>query len=298
MLGLVGRMWWVFDLLSHPRMQYAVILAVVAGGLALVRRSFAALVFLALALVNGAAISPLFLSAPSDGNSTGDTDITVVSFNVQIGNPGRSEVIDWVANLDADLVFLWETSQPWRDEFAAAGLPFNQSEPLQVGSKIGGLVLTRDVAQVRLLDTGVRSSIEVKLPFGDGEIVIIGAHPFPPNSAGRARDRDEQLSAVARYAATVDGPVIVAGDLNATPWSSAFRPLGDVLVNSMNGFGWQATYPAGAGLLMLPIDHLLHNEFLTTVTRSVGPDLGSDHLPLTVTLARAAVEDLAAGGDG
>ena len=278
-------------------MQYAVILAVVAGALALTRRGFAPLAFLALALVNGAAVGQLFLATPTNGDSTAGREITVVSFNVQIGNPGRPEVIDWVNDLDADVVFLWETSQPWRDDFAAATLPFNQSQPLQVGSTIGGLVLTRESAQVRLLDTGARSSIEVRLPFGDGEIVIIGAHPFPPISASRAADRDEHLSAVARYAATIDGPVIVTGDLNATPWSSAFRPLGDVLVNSMDGFGWQATYPAGTGLLMMPIDHLLHNEHLTTVARSVGPDLGSDHLPLTVTLAPAAAADLTGATD-
>ena len=80
---------------------------------------------------------------------------------------------------------------------------------------------------------------------------------------------------------------------NTTPWSAAFQPLNEELLNSMNGFGWQPTYPAGAGLLMLPIDHLLHSGHLTTVDRSTGPDLGSDHLPLIVTVADSA--EVAAG---
>ena len=51
-------------------MQYAVILAVVAGALALTRRGFAPLAFLALALVNGAAVGQLFLATPTNGDST------------------------------------------------------------------------------------------------------------------------------------------------------------------------------------------------------------------------------------
>ena len=60
------------------------------------------------------------------------------------------------------------------------------------------------------------------------------------------------------------------------------------MTNSMDGFGWQATYPAGGGPLMLPIDHLFHSDDLTTVARTIGPDLGSDHLPIVVSLSLAA----------
>ncbi|MDF1597842.1 MAG: endonuclease/exonuclease/phosphatase family protein [Acidimicrobiia bacterium] len=285
-LGLLGEFWWVFDLLAHPRLQYSVLLAATAGGLALVGRGRPAVVVVLIAIANGVVVAPLFLDKPAESVAGGPV-LTVVSFNVQVRNPDRDAVIQWVGDLDADVVFLWETSQPWRDEFTAAGLPYFQSEPLQEGTTIGGLVLTRDPARVRLLETGERSSIEVVVPFGDVEAVILGAHPFPPMSGRRSAERDAQLTTIAAYADDVDGPLIVTGDLNSTPWSAAFRPLGEGLTNSMNGFGWQPSYPAGSGPFMLPIDHLLHNEYLTTVARSVGPDLGSDHLPIIVTLAAA-----------
>ena len=284
MIGFAGSLWWVFDLLAHPRFQYAVVLLVVSAGLLVVRRRAPASVALIVAVLNGAVVAPLFLSQPIDAVA-GGPELTVVSFNVQIGNPDRAEVIRWVADLDADVVLLWETSQPWRDDFSAARHHFYQAEPLQIDTTIGGLILTKNPARVRLLDSGDRSSIEVIVPFGDGEVVIVGAHPFPPISGRRSAERDDHLSTVAQYAQQVDGPLIVAGDLNATPWSTALQPLNDVLTSSLDGFGWQATYPAGAGPLMVPIDHLFHNEYLTTVDRRVGPDLGSDHLPIIVTLA-------------
>ena len=293
-LGFAGGLWWVFDLLSHPRLQYAGVAGLAAIGLAVLGKRGVAVGAVVLALVNAAVVVPFFLFGQEPAGA-GGSELTVVSFNVQIRNPDREAVIEWVRNLDADVVFLWEASRLWRDEFVAADLPFQIEDPLQEGMTIGGLVLTRERAGVQLLETGDRSSIEVKLPFGNEEVTIIGAHPFPPNSATHAASRDFQLSSVAELAAGVEGPLIVTGDLNATPWSAAFQPLSDELANSMNGFGWQPTYPAGAGLLMLPIDHLLHSSHLTTVERSTGPDLGSDHLPLIVTVARSA--EWATGAD-
>jgi endonuclease/exonuclease/phosphatase (EEP) superfamily protein YafD len=290
--GFVGTLWWVFDLLSHPRLQYAGVAGLAALGLAILGRRGMAVGAVVLALVNAAVVAPFFVFGQAPAG-TGGSAITVVSFNVQIRNPDRAAVIEWVRNLDADVVFLWEASQVWRDEVVAADLPFQIQDPLQEGMTIGGLVLTREQASVRLLDTGDRSSIEVKLPFGNEEMTIIGAHPFPPNSATHTASRDFQLRSVAELAAGIEGPLIVTGDLNTTPWSAAFQPLNEALLNSMNGFGWQPTYPAGAGLLMLPIDHLLHSGHLTTVDRSTGPDLGSDHLPLIVTVADSA--EVAAG---
>jgi endonuclease/exonuclease/phosphatase (EEP) superfamily protein YafD len=35
----------------------------------------------------------------------------------------------------------------------------------------------------------------------------------------------------------------------------------------------------------VPIDHLLHSEALVAYDRQLGPELGSDHLPLVVDLA-------------
>jgi endonuclease/exonuclease/phosphatase (EEP) superfamily protein YafD len=79
----------------------------------------------------------------------------------------------------------------------------------------------------------------------------------------------------------------VVGDLNASPWSHSFRSLADSdLINSLNGFGLQASWPAVLGPFGVPIDHLLHSAELTTVSREIGPSLGSEHRSVFITLAR------------
>jgi endonuclease/exonuclease/phosphatase (EEP) superfamily protein YafD len=85
-------------------------------------------------------------------------------------------------------------------------------------------------------------------------------------------------------------PVIVIGDFNATPWSYAFKDFSSEtgLVNSQNGYGLDATWPSTFPVTLVPLDHMLHSDSLTTVTRKVGPDLGSDHLPLLVEVSRSA----------
>ena len=82
-------------------------------------------------------------------------------------------------------------------------------------------------------------------------------------------------------------PVIVAGDLNTTPWSHGFqrliRPRG--LRDSAVGHGVQTTWNARRWVPRIPIDHVVVSPEVRVVARRVGPDVGSDHLPIEATLA-------------
>jgi endonuclease/exonuclease/phosphatase (EEP) superfamily protein YafD len=58
------------------------------------------------------------------------------------------------------------------------------------------------------------------------------------------------------------------------------------LKDSRVGFGWQPTWPTGSMSLRIPIDHVLVEPDLVVLERQVGPDIGSDHLPVRVRLKR------------
>ena len=75
---------------------------------------------------------------------------------------------------------------------------------------------------------------------------------------------------------------LVVGDLNTTPWSPYFKDLLKLgaLRNSMKGWGVQTTWPATSYPLRIPIDHALHSPGLVILNREIGPDVGSDHLPV------------------
>jgi endonuclease/exonuclease/phosphatase (EEP) superfamily protein YafD len=81
--------------------------------------------------------------------------------------------------------------------------------------------------------------------------------------------------------------VIVVGDFNSTPWDRDFRRALDTkgLLNSQSGFGVQPTWPSILpAFLRIPIDHCLHSPSFVTRQREVGPNIGSDHLPIFVEL--------------
>jgi endonuclease/exonuclease/phosphatase (EEP) superfamily protein YafD len=97
--------------------------------------------------------------------------------------------------------------------------------------------------------------------------------------------RDQMLRAISSWAAEREGPRVVVGDLNATPWSVAMREiLAEGPLRSTQRFGLQATWPSWLGPLGLPIDHVLVAGPLEPVARSIEPAFGSDHRMLVVDL--------------
>lgn len=83
----------------------------------------------------------------------------------------------------------------------------------------------------------------------------------------------------------VIGDVVIAGDLNASPWSSALWPLTDVgFHDTRRGHGIHATWPAWFLPLRVPIDYVLASPSLVAWTHEVLPDIGSDHLAIAVEL--------------
>jgi endonuclease/exonuclease/phosphatase (EEP) superfamily protein YafD len=76
-------------------------------------------------------------------------------------------------------------------------------------------------------------------------------------------------------------PTLVVGDLNATPWSSAFKGLGLKRAGDLTG-----TWPAALGAFGLPLDHVLVSTHWSVAAAHVHGGLGSDHLALIVSLTR------------
>ncbi len=289
--GLLGSWWWAFDLTVHFRVQYAAVLGASALGLGAVRWWKAALVTAAGMALNLALVIPAYLGGPAPAQPESPT-LTVLSFNVRSANRERTAVMDYLRQGAADVVFLHESSVDWERDLLNADLPYALWFPRLPGNIFGTAVLTPPGAVVEALDlggTGFRSAL-VTMPYAGGTLEVLGTHPVSPTNAARTARRNAQLEAVAEWSADRPGPLVVVGDLNTTPWSAVFRDLETRgrLVNSQRGFGLQASWPVGWGPLKIPLDHLLHTNDLTTLSRQLGPALGSDHYPLRVTLAPAA----------
>jgi endonuclease/exonuclease/phosphatase (EEP) superfamily protein YafD len=105
-------------------------------------------------------------------------------------------------------------------------------------------------------------------------------------------DQAAQLAAVRETIADHTGPMIVAGDLNAAPWSAAVKGFTrQSHLRSAGGF--TPTWPrrnfanGTACTLCIPqlqIDHIFVSDNIRVLGVRAGPDVGSDHLPLIAEL--------------
>ena len=114
------------------------------------------------------------------------------------------------------------------------------------------------------------------------EVALTAVHPMPPISAAYARERDASLRLEAARLASAGMPGILLGDMNDTPWSTGLRATAPM----QRASGLQPTWPNAWGWLsILPLDHMLVTPDVKAEEASVGPDLGSDHRPVSVRLA-------------
>lgn len=288
-LSFFGSLWWYFDLAANFRPHFAVALVSMAVFLMLAARRRLGVGILLVGLVNAATVVPLFIAPGVGGEPLGET-LTVMSFNVNGLNDRYAEVIEYIRSEEPDVAFIHEATFLWEDEFAAADLPYRVEPGRQEPLDFGTLALVPETAEFTTFGfaTTAPRAVEVAVEVGEATVRLLATHPLSPSTEERARLRDAQLGFARDWSAETGGYRIVAGDLNATPWSQPFRRLLDDggLTNSQLGYGLELTFPSGSSqLVQVPIDHVLYSEGFAVIDRRLGPALGSDHLPVVVDLA-------------
>jgi len=287
-LGLLGRFHWTLDLFSHFRWQYFLLCLVgVALSLALKRPRWVQALCLASLLVNAVALYQL-RGDPAYAATTADR-LRVVSLNVYIGNPDKARMLDTLRSANADVVFLMEVDSAW----AAALAPLAATYPHQLlaprDDNFGLALLSRvplESLELIQLSELATPSVLARMTLAGRELAILGVHPPPPINGQMAAARDTQLDATARYVSDLLVPVLVIGDLNATPWSNGLRLLrrGTTLDFRSPDPSWTPTWHA-ATPFAVPIDQALVTPPLVVASRNVGSDVGSDHRPQMIEVA-------------
>jgi endonuclease/exonuclease/phosphatase (EEP) superfamily protein YafD len=284
-LGLLGGWSWLLDLLSHFRWQYLLASVVALGWAAWSRQRVVAAAALLTLLLNGALIGRLALHPDVDaGKLAADFSLRVVSLNVLMVNRDKQAALDYLMASDADVITLLEVDQRWVDAMA----PLQQKYPYWIAQPRPdnfGIAMYSRVRweQAQVLHFGL-PSIEATMTHQGRRLVVIGTHPMSPGGAALARLRDEQLQWMARHVSQLHDPVLLVGDLNATPWSAGMRIItsGELGLRSLVP-AWQPTWNTHWPVAV-PIDHALASAPLVITQRAVGPDVGSDHRPIAVTV--------------
>ncbi|MGE3961152.1 MAG: endonuclease/exonuclease/phosphatase family protein [Dehalococcoidia bacterium] len=130
------------------------------------------------------------------------------------------------------------------------------------------------------------SIITVGLEAGGVELTLIAAHPLQPVHPRRFAARRREFDRLAEIAGGFAGPVVVAGDCNASILSPDFqRLLARAGLRSVSAWPPRGTWPAPLGATGIAIDHVLVRG-LRAASFWVGPSLGSDHRAVVADLAR------------
>ena len=274
------------ELFSHFRLQYLVVSMLLAVAFLLLRNRNYATILILVSVFNASFVVPWYLGIPE--TATGPK-IKLLHANVRSSNTEYQRLIDLVADEQPDVIFLQEITPDW--EAGVASLreqyPYTYIEARQgnFGIALYSKLPLDSVAHVSSPPLG-HPTIIASVRLHDRPITLIGTHPTIP--VGHLYyARNEQLESITQLARRIDGPLAVIGDLNSSIWDPRHKRLEQSagLRNARNGFGILPTWPTFMPLAMIPIDHVLVSVELKVLEAKTGKSIGSDHLPLLVTIA-------------
>lgn len=276
------------ELFSHFRLQYLGASLLLATLLAGFRRWRLSALMVAVTAANGAMVLPWYLGEPE---AAGRETLTLLLANVHIDNGDATPLIDIVEHENPDLVLVLELAPGYREQLGTLDAAYPHSlvdirhDPYGIG-----LWSRRPLNAAVVLATPPRDlpSLSVEIDFDGAPVTVVSTHPSQPLGAANYAARNLQLAAVGDLVAATPGSVVLAGDLNVSMWAAnyeAFESRAD-LVNARRGFGILPTWPTFLPFATIPIDHVLTSRDLTAIDTRIPGDVGSDHLPLLVEVAR------------
>lgn len=227
----------------------------------------------------------------------GQRTLGLLELNLRFGQADLSELAAAVDAAAPDLLVLTEVTkadaeafdQPkWRKRMPyRVGTGGKDFDPVTGGDPTGTMVLSRlPIKELERTGDTSFTNLAVQVERDGRPFVLVAAHPVNPvhGLSGWLRDGQAVAHLAERYA---DGPLVVAGDLNATGEHLTLRNLlaRAKLTDAAEGQGWQPTYPADEWFPpLIAIDHVLVSAQVQATGLSTVRVTGTDHLGLLARL--------------
>ncbi|MCX2721659.1 endonuclease/exonuclease/phosphatase family protein [Roseibium salinum] len=152
-----------------------------------------------------------------------------------------------------------------------------------------------------------RELLALTLDTGAKPLHLVAIHPDSPRSESRWKNKRRYFDEVDRLVRSLQtensGNILAIGDWNSAPWSARFQ-------QTLEENGLSTAYPGGFPqttrfffhyrlhwILGAPVDQFAVSGGVQVTDVSLGPHIGSDHLPLIVELALEDVQQPAADPD-
>lgn len=283
-LSLAGALVPVFDVLASFLPLFGIVILL---GLLLARRRrgwtiAAALLGLTPVAIGMAPELTRAIPAASDGGT-----VRLLTHNVWRDNRDPADTAQAIVDARPDVVLLQEASGNFRPMLAALRQHFPHATRCPPGCDLA--IFSRwpiADSDYYLKDAKGRKFGPALLwariagPGGRAFTVVTLHYPWPTS-----RDQLVQRRDMARALARIDpGSLIVAGDMNLTPWAAAMREQDRAFAPLVRMTRALPSWPRP--LPLLPIDQLYAGPDWGLVSARQLRATGSDHLPLLVTLGR------------
>lgn len=222
--------------------------------------------------------------------------VKIIQFNVWGDDLQAERKLAWLRGQGADVIVLEEVSPAsgpildgLRDLYPYQVTCEKRPYPCSV------MILARRSAQAEGHFSGKgpwqANTAWARFASPEGPFTVMGVHMVWPTPDGHQQRQQKTLAAQAK--AFDARTLIVAGDFNSTPWSFSLRRL-DKALGLPRRTRALASWPSGqftrfhltAPMPAFPIDHIYAGPAWRTVRIDRGPNLGSDHFPIVVTLTR------------
>lgn len=287
--GLLGAHWWFFDLFAHFRVQYGYALLSCAAALSLLRDvRWAAVAWIAAAVVAWPVVlSELPTAATANVAGRPQSGFKVLTLNAWYRNGDTARIARYLADSDADVILIQELDSTRVRELAAALPSYPHAALAAAADRRGAAILSRwpiESSQPLPLANAPRHAQWALVRWHSTAVQVVAVHLPWPLGPGISRKRNDQLRALSQWMSKAQGPTIVGGDFNLSPWSPHFTAAleraqaRDALANRPDLSTWPTQFPP----LGIQIDHCFLSDAwqVTRVTR--GPSVGSDHYPVLV----------------
>jgi endonuclease/exonuclease/phosphatase (EEP) superfamily protein YafD len=223
----------------------------------------------------------------------GSSPVRVMTANLLYSNADAGRLGEQIRARNPDIVALEEVSalslRSLVSSGALGGYPHRQVH--QQEGAFGSAVFSRlPLRDPEVSDMAGLPLLQVTVGLTDARsfrlFVVHALTPTSSDSTGRWR---AQLDDLRSRTSSADGPLVLAGDFNATPDHRPFRRLVDAGLRDAHdvaGAGWTPTWNAESLFpRMLRLDHVLATPAFAVTGYQVGEEFGSDHAPVTVDLA-------------
>lgn len=239
-----------------------------------------------------------YLFLPAQAPALGGRSLTLATANILVDNPDPQRLLRIPQIVSADILVLQEMTPLWQQELIAAGYWRHESRR-DMGANDDIKVFSRfpivSEAQVSSdsLDTGNRHPLRLELSVDGRPLVVYAVHPQTPRSPAQWRQRNAYLRDLAN-AVIAEPPgtaVVIAGDWNTPSWSPYLHNVLSVTgLKSTESDWWPrptrfSTRFGGITWLGTPIDRIVVSAAIGLQELTIGPDFGSNHLPVIARLS-------------